>query len=72
MTSGFRAILICLALAAGLASAQAAPPERNSLPIQIKSNELVTDNASRIATFSGKVSARQGDVTIFSDRLGIK
>ncbi len=72
MTSGFRAILVCLALAAGLASAQAAPPERNSLPIQIKSNELVTDNASRTATFSGKVSARQGDVTIFSDKLVIR
>ena len=63
--------MLFLFLAAALCSAQAAPVERNSLPIQIKSNELLTDNASRTATFIGKVSARQGDVTIYSDKLVI-
>ena len=72
MTRALRIIPICLALAACCASALAASPERNSLPIQIKSNELVTDNTSRTATFSGKVSARQGDVTILSDKLVIR
>lgn len=65
------AIMLLLLLAAALCSAQAAPVERNNLPIQIKSNELLTDNASRTATFIGKVSARQGDVTIYSDKLVI-
>lgn len=64
-------MLVSLALVAGLGSALAAPAERNSLPIQIKSNELVTDSAAKTATFIGKVSARQGDITIFSDRLVI-
>ena len=45
--------------------------ERNNQPIQIKSNELTTDSAKRTATFIGKVSARQGDVTIYCDRLVI-
>ena len=63
--------MLFLFLAALLCTAQAAPVERNSLPIQIKSNELLTDNASRTATFIGKVSARQGDVTIYSDKLVI-
>lgn len=39
--------------------------------IKIKSNELFTDTANRTATFVGKVSARQGDMTIFSDKLVI-
>jgi lipopolysaccharide export system protein LptA len=69
MKAGYRAIFFCLALAAGLCTAQASPGERNNLPIQIKSNELVTDNSSKSATFIGKVSARQGDVTIYSDKL---
>lgn len=64
-------ILACLALAVGLGTAHAAPVERNSLPIQIKSNELVADNAARTATFLGKVAARQGDITIYSDKLVI-
>jgi lipopolysaccharide export system protein LptA len=72
MNNGYRAFFACLAVAGGICTAQAAPVERNSLPIQIKSNELVTDNANRTATFSGKVSARQGDITIYSDKLVIK
>jgi lipopolysaccharide export system protein LptA len=48
-----------------------AAEERNNQPIQIKSSDLATDTANRTATFTGKVSARQGDVTIYSDRLVI-
>ena len=43
--------------------------DRNKLPIEIKSNELLTDNASSIATFIGKVAARQGELTIYSDKM---
>ena len=63
--------LAALFLPGGLFSAYAASGERNNLPIQIKSNELLTDSTSGTATFVGKVSARQGDVTIYSDKLVI-
>jgi lipopolysaccharide export system protein LptA len=66
-----RTIAACLMIVFGLCSAQASPLERNRTPIQIKSNELVTDNNSRTATFVGKVSARQGDIVIYSDKLVI-
>ncbi len=65
------AILLFALLLFAVCSAQAATGERSNLPIQIKSNELLTDNAARTATFIGKVSARQGDITIFSDKLVI-
>jgi lipopolysaccharide export system protein LptA len=38
-------------------------------PIIVKSNELATDSNNKTATFNGKVTARQGDVTIYSDTL---
>jgi lipopolysaccharide export system protein LptA len=41
-------------------------------PITIKSNELSTDSKSRTATFTGKVSARQGDMTIYADKLVVR
>ena len=63
--------MACLMIAFGFCSAQASPAERNRSPIQIKSNELVTDNNSRTATFSGKVSARQDDIVMYSDKLVI-
>lgn len=72
MKNACLAILLCLAVAAGVCTAQAAPAERNSLPIEIKSNELVTDSAAKTATFAGKVSARQGDITIYSDKLVVR
>lgn len=58
-------------IAFGFCSAQASAVERNRSPIQIKSNELVTDNNSRTATFSGKVSARQDDIIMYADKLVI-
>jgi lipopolysaccharide export system protein LptA len=43
--------------------------ERDKLPIQIKSDQLTADNARRSATFSGNVTARQGDLLIYADKL---
>lgn len=43
----------------------------SSLPITIKSNELSADNKGKTAVFTGKVVAKQGDVTIFSDKLTV-
>jgi len=45
--------------------------ERSDLPITIKSNELTADNKGKTAVFTGKVTARQGDLTILSDKLTI-
>ena len=42
---------------------------RSEQPIQLKANELSTDSNNRTATFTGNVIARQGDITIFCDRL---
>jgi len=58
-------------IAFSVCSVQASPLERNKSPIQIKADELVTDNSTRTATFIGKVSARQGDIVIYSDKLVI-
>ena len=63
------AIAACMLIVFGLCCAQASPLERNRSPIQIKADELVTDNNSRTATFIGRVSARQGDIVIYSDKL---
>ncbi|MDA8429310.1 MAG: lipopolysaccharide transport periplasmic protein LptA [Geobacteraceae bacterium] len=52
----------------------AAPAVRNATsnqPITIKSNELSADNKGKTAVFSGKVVAKQGDVTIFCDKMTV-
>ena len=43
--------------------------DRSNLPITIKSNELTADNKGKTAVFSGKVVAKQGDITIFADKI---
>jgi lipopolysaccharide export system protein LptA len=43
--------------------------ERGGQPITIKSNELYTDSKSNSAVFTGKVVAKQQDVTIYADKL---
>lgn len=63
---------IALAVAATTFAATGTAGLRNSQPIKIKSDELVTDTSKRTATFSGKVSARQGDMTIYADKLVIR
>lgn len=70
-TRGILTFVLCLASAGGVIAADVGSGERNKQPIQIKSNALTTDSAKRTATFTGKVVARQGDVTIYSDRLVI-
>jgi lipopolysaccharide export system protein LptA len=61
---------------AGLAAsgAHAAPESRKATsgqPINIKSNDLTADNKGKTALFTGKVVAKQGDVTIFCDRMTV-
>jgi lipopolysaccharide export system protein LptA len=46
--------------------------KRNELPIQIRSNELSAEGNGKIATFIGDVIARQGDVTIYCDRMVVR
>jgi lipopolysaccharide export system protein LptA len=43
--------------------------DRGNQPITIKSNQLYTDSKSSTAIFTGKVVAKQQDVTIFADKL---
>jgi lipopolysaccharide export system protein LptA len=69
MMRGLLILVIWLILTGGLYAAGVDGGERNNQPIQIKSSELTTDSANRTATFIGKVSARQGDVIIYCDRL---
>lgn len=47
------------------------PASRSNEPIKIKSDQLLTDNSRKMATFSGNVAARQGNLTIYSDKLVI-
>lgn len=64
--------IVALVWTCSLVSAVAAgaiKPLTPSQPIQIKSNELFTDTGKKTATFLGKVTARQADLTIFSDKL---
>lgn len=48
------------------------PSSRSSEPIKIKSDQLLTDNSQKMATFTGNVAARQGDLTIYADKLVIR
>jgi len=62
-------MLVCAAHAV-----HAAPESRrdtSNLPITIKSNDLAADNKGKTAVFTGKVVAKQGDVTIFCDRMTV-
>ena len=45
------------------------PFARNEEPIKIKSDKLQADNSRKMATFIGNVAARQGDLTIYGDKL---
>ena len=59
----------CLHQAAVARAADPVHADRSSLPITVKSNDMTADNKGNTAVFSGKVVAKQGDITIFSDRL---
>lgn len=45
---------------------------KGNLPIQLKSDQLITDSAGRTATFTGRVVAIQGDLTIYADTLVVR
>jgi len=47
----------------------AARKDRSSKPINIKADDLKADNKGKTAIFTGRVVARQEDVTIYSDKL---
>ncbi|QWV96721.1 lipopolysaccharide transport periplasmic protein LptA [Geomonas nitrogeniifigens] len=65
-----RRIVSCLALLLALATAgYAAQGASNKEPLKVKSDTLNTDNEKKTATFEGKVVARQGDMTLYTDRM---
>lgn len=67
-------LIICCACLAGAAfGAPDTVPmlERNENPIYIKSDQLLTDTRNRTATFTGRVTARQGDLALYADRMTV-
>ena len=62
-------IFLLTVFISGIAVASGAGGNRPVQPIQIKSDELFTDTIHKTATFVGRVTARQGDITIYADRL---
>lgn len=60
-----------MALVVGLLAFAHGAENRSALPIQIKSNQLLADSTRKTATFTGNVVARQGDLTIYGDKLVI-
>jgi len=64
--------LICLCCLFSASAVQAATPshkDRSGLPITVKSNDMTADNKGKMEIFTGRVVAKQGDITIFSDKL---
>lgn len=62
-------MFLLTALCSVTAIASGAGGGRSVQPIQVKSDELSTDTVRKTATFVGRVTARQGDITIYADRL---
>ena len=65
--------IVSAALFLVCAAHAASEPRRDTpnLPITIKSNDLAADNKGKTAVFSGKVVAKQGDITIFCDKMTV-
>lgn len=63
------AMILVLSLPLLLFAEGKLPFSRNEEPIKIKSDNLLTDNGKKMATFTGNVAARQGDLTIYADKL---
>ncbi len=61
--------MCCLFSASVVQASTPSHKDRSGLPITVKSNEMTADNKGKTAIFSGKVVAKQGDITIFSDKL---
>lgn len=64
-------VLIFLSAPTLLLAETKLPASRSNEPIKIKSDQLLTDNSRKMATFTGNVAARQGDLTIYSDKMVI-
>lgn len=68
-------LLALLALSAWSRSPQAAEGRgaraegQGNLPIEITADRLLADSGKETVTFEGNVRAKQGEVTLFSDRL---
>lgn len=58
-----------LALLLALCSVAVAAPIGGNEPFKVKSDSLTADNDKKTATFEGKVVARQGELTLYTDRL---
>lgn len=67
----FSGLIIAAQVSAAATVAKPSARDRSSLPITIKSNELSADNKGKIAVFSGKVVAKQGEITIYADKLTV-
>lgn len=63
-----RIISLALGLLA-LAQVVCAAPIGGNEPLKVKSDSLTADNDKKTATFEGKVVARQGELTLYTDRL---
>ncbi len=65
--------LLLVAIAAGGARAEDRKAERaremGSQPIEITADRVSADSVNNTVTFEGNVIARQGDVTMYADRL---
>jgi lipopolysaccharide export system protein LptA len=72
-TTGFLLLSLLLAAAAQAAPARERPAapaaELGTKPIEVDADRLSADNAHDSVTFEGNVVARQGDVTMYADRL---
>ena len=64
-------LFLGLALPSNSAPVGALNKDRSGLPITVKSNELTADNKGKTAIFTGKVVAKQGDITIYADKITI-
>ncbi|MDD2733510.1 MAG: lipopolysaccharide transport periplasmic protein LptA [Desulfuromonadaceae bacterium] len=62
-------ICVLFSVSGSAAPSGVSPKDRSTLPITVKSNEMNADNKGKTAVFFGKVVAKQGDITILSDKL---
>lgn len=68
----FAALSLAAAVAGGAAAQErggASARELGSRPIDVTADRVSADNARNLVTFEGNVVARQGDVTLYSDRI---
>lgn len=68
----FAALCLAAVLAGGAAAQERAGESSRDLgsrPIDVAADRLSADNARNTVTFDGSVVARQGDVTLYADRI---